>query len=166
MHEPHGRFSETSRPNITLFIHIHVSSAGWAKASSVQYLFTNWLLASQKTALLQKSTGLQTMYTTSVFKSAGVNSDQLWLCPCRPKTVCRTSMRGLQQMILHHCTFCTSANSFGMKHALYSERGAENRDINCKDTLMCTHYESNYHYNKIGLKGLRLHKCLKKKKSF
>lgn len=66
-------------------------------------------------------------------------------------------------MILHHCTFCTSANSFGIKHALYSEREAANRDINCKDTLMCIHYESNYHYNKIGLKGLRLHECLKKK---
>lgn len=148
MHATNGKFSEASRLDVTLFIHIHVSAVGRTKASSVQYLLTIWLQHPQRNSSSAKSTGLQTMYTPSPIKSAGVNSDQLWLCPCHPKTLHRNSLRRLQQTILHHCTLCTSANSFGMRGcqcAFYSERESENRDINCKHSSMCIRYESNDH---------------------
>lgn len=144
MHATNGKFSEASRLDVTLFIHIHISAVGRAKACSVQYLLTIWFLYPQRNSSSAKSPGLQTMYTPSPIKSAGVNSDQLWVCPCHPKTLRRNSLRRLQQTILHHCTFCTSANSFGMRgrHCLfYSERESEIRDINCKHTSMCIHYE-------------------------
>lgn len=149
--------------DVTLFIHIHVSAVGRAKASSVQYLLTIRLLYPQRNSSSAKRTGLQTMYTPSPFKSAGVNSDQLWLCPCHPKTLRRNSLR-LQQTILHHCTFCTSANSFGMRGCqcvFYSERESEIRDIICKHTSMCIHYESNDH-----LKARDVTNVWKKKKKW
>lgn len=69
-------------------------------------------------------------------------------------------------MIVHHSTFHTSANSYGFRGrqcVVYSERDAEsNRDINCKHTSMCTHYDSKYH-NKIGVKGMRLRENKQKK---
>lgn len=164
MHATNGRFSEASRLDVTLFIHLHVSAVGRAKASSVQDLLTILLLYPRRNSSSAKSTGPQTMYTPSPIKSAGVNSDQLWLCPCHPKTLRRNSLRRLQQTILHHCTLCTSANSFGMRGCqcvFYSERESGIRDINRKHTSMCIHYESDDH-----LKARDVTNVWKKQKCF
>lgn len=122
----------------------------WQSPSQICLVLAYHLITvSPKKQLFWKSPGLQTMYTPSPIKSAGVNSDQLWLCPCHPKTQRRNSLRRLQQTILHHCTPRTSANSFGMRGcqcAFYSERESEIRDINCKHTSICIHYQSNDHF--------------------
>lgn len=130
MHETNGRFSQASRFNVTLFIHVHVSAVGRAEDGSVLRLFTIWWLYPQRISSYA-SAGLQTMHTATQFKWAGAN------CACVPvikKFSRRNSLRRSQHTIVHHCTFCTSANSYGIRgtsaRVLFRKGGPNNLSCN------------------------------------
>lgn len=65
-----------------------------------------------KESALMQVPALRTAHTATQFKWAGANCARV---PVIKKLSRRNSLRRSQQTIVHHCTFCTSANSDGIR---------------------------------------------------